>query len=410
MQPKSTPLSKASQKEEALWLLDKLVPDSGVNNIPAAIQVAGRLRTTALREAAARLLRKHEVLRTVFHDEGAGLRKAILAPEDARTDIEVSRSTADGLADDLTAIAARPFKFNGKPMLRICQVEAPEGDVLCIVAHHLVFDVASAQIVMGELTRLYDAVLAGQDLSGEAIVPVAAVTADEPRPESFQFWRDHLSGFDAGSLDLWLDRQGSTETTLKGSTVAHDLSDEARNVVHAAAQGTAGLEPVILLAAYYLLLAQHGAGPDIVIGSPADIREQAGRRCHRLLREHPGAARPDRPGTEFPRAGAPGPGRVPGGGLPCRRPCGPAAAGDPTGQLRLEHHPVPAHVQLPAGRALRGDGHRRTPGAGPDGPQRLQPDEPRIRHPLGAGPDHRRGAVRGGIPPPGRCRPPPAAL
>ncbi|WP_414503744.1 non-ribosomal peptide synthetase [Streptomyces sp. NEAU-L66] len=274
MQPMSTPLSRASQKEEALWLLDKLVPDSGVNNIPAAIQVAGRLRTTALREAAARLLRKHEVLRTVFHDEGAGLRKAILAPEDAPVDIEVSRSTADGLADDLTALAARPFKFNGRPMLRICQVEAPEGDVLCVVAHHLVFDVASAQIVMGELTRLYDAVLAGEDLSGEAVVPVAAVAADEPRPESFRFWRDHLSGFDAGSLDLWMDRQGSAETTLKGATVAHDLSDEARDVVRRLRRELRASEPVILLAAYYLLLAQHGAGPDIVIGSPADIRGQ----------------------------------------------------------------------------------------------------------------------------------------
>ncbi|USA04374.1 condensation domain-containing protein [Streptomyces lydicamycinicus] len=274
MQPMSTPLSRASQKEEALWLLDKLVPDSGVNNIPAAIQVAGRLRTTALREAAARLLRKHEVLRTVFHDEGAGLRKAILAPQDAPIDIEVSRSTADGLADDLTALAARPFKFNGRPMLRICQVEAPEGDVLCVVAHHLVFDVASAQIVMGELTRLYDAVLAGEDLSGEAIVPVAAVAADEPRPESFQFWQDHLSGFDAGALDLWMDRQGSAETTLKGATVAHDLSDEARDVVRRLRRELRASEPVILLAAYYLLLAQHGAGPDIVIGSPADIRGQ----------------------------------------------------------------------------------------------------------------------------------------
>ncbi|GAA2100837.1 hypothetical protein GCM10009801_73590 [Streptomyces albiaxialis] len=274
MPPMSTPPSRASQKEEALWLLDKLVPDSGVNNIPAAVQVAGRLRTTALREAAAALVRKHEVLRSVFHDEGAGLHKAVLAPEDARVDIEVSRSGTEELAETLTAVAARPFKFDGSPMLRICQVETPDGDVLCVVAHHLVFDVASAQIVMGELARLYDAVLAGEDVSGEAVVPVAAVAADEPRPESFQFWRDHLSGFDAGALDLWLEGQGSAETTLKGATVAHDLSDEAREVVRGLRRELRASEPVILLAAYYLLLAKHGAGPDIVIGSPADIRGQ----------------------------------------------------------------------------------------------------------------------------------------
>lgn len=269
-----TPLSRASQKEEALWLLDKLVPGSGVNNIPAALQIEGRLRTSVLNEAVKGVVRKHEVLRTVYYDKGAGLQKTLLAPEDITIEVEVSKSLAEDLASDLASIAGRPFTFDGQPLLRVSQVEGPEGDVLCIAAHHLIFDATSSQIVIGELIRLYDALLAGEDILTEEIVPYAAVNADEPRPESFQFWRDHLSGFDAGELDLSVATRENAETTLAGSTVSLQLSEEALRVVRGMRRELRASEPVVLLAAYYLLLAQHGAGPDIVVGSPSDIREQ----------------------------------------------------------------------------------------------------------------------------------------
>ena len=71
--------------------------------------------------------------------------------------------------------------------------------------------------------------------------------------------------------------------TLRGDQVLHRLSAGARDAVQRMAKVLRASEAVVLLAAYYLLLARHGAGPDIVVGSPVNVR---GPRAQRALGYH----------------------------------------------------------------------------------------------------------------------------
>ena len=57
------PLSFAQQR---LWFIDQLEPDSPYYNIPVAFRLTGRLDTKALERTLNEILRRHEVLRTVF--------------------------------------------------------------------------------------------------------------------------------------------------------------------------------------------------------------------------------------------------------------------------------------------------------------------------------------------------------
>src|SRR5687768_16477630 len=57
------PLSFAQQR---LWFLDRFTPQSSVYNVPAAVSIHGELRIDVLDKSLREVVRRHEVLRTVF--------------------------------------------------------------------------------------------------------------------------------------------------------------------------------------------------------------------------------------------------------------------------------------------------------------------------------------------------------
>ena len=61
------PLSFAQQR---LWFLDRMEPGTPLYNIPAAIEVRGRLDVAALAASLNEIVRRHEVLRTTFELRG----------------------------------------------------------------------------------------------------------------------------------------------------------------------------------------------------------------------------------------------------------------------------------------------------------------------------------------------------
>src|SRR6476619_3988113 len=62
-QVREIPLSFAQQR---LWFLDQMQAGASVYNVPAAFALAGRLDVHALHRALDEILRRHEVLRTIF--------------------------------------------------------------------------------------------------------------------------------------------------------------------------------------------------------------------------------------------------------------------------------------------------------------------------------------------------------
>jgi amino acid adenylation domain-containing protein len=248
---------RASRKENALRLLERVVPGSAPNNLSLAFQVDGGLDARRLRAALEAVMRRHEALRTVFIAEGAELTRTVLDAD--RCTVELERSELSGEAE-LTAFVARPFPLDGGLLVRA----GYDGDIVCLVLHHLVFDTLSHAPFVRELCAAYEGRLpAGQ---------VAAYHEADPRPESLAYWRGVLRGFDPASLALRCGTPDVAEPTLLGDRVLRTLSPETTSGVRAVLTEVRAPEAVLLLAAYYLLLAGHGAGPDLVVGSPVDTR------------------------------------------------------------------------------------------------------------------------------------------
>ncbi|MDS0136267.1 MULTISPECIES: condensation domain-containing protein [unclassified Amycolatopsis] len=264
----------ATRKEEGLWLLERLVPGEGVNNVPGvALRVAGRLDRAVLQEAVAQLVRRYDALRTVFHADDTRLTKSVLASFPVLLEGAECTDVEAGLRELIT----RPFTLDGSPLLRVGLYHGPEHDSVGVAVHHLIFDGTSMSIFLEDLAASYDAVLAG-DLP-DAGPPVPLWPESEPKPESLAFWREHLRDFDAGGPGLWCGGQESAQPTLRGEQLVRPFSAAAKDVVTALQKDLKAPDVVVLLAAYYLLLHAHGAGPDLAVGFPVNVRSQQAQRA-----------------------------------------------------------------------------------------------------------------------------------
>ncbi|WP_410615062.1 condensation domain-containing protein [Amycolatopsis sp. lyj-109] len=268
------PRIPATRKEEGLWLLERLVPGEGVNNVPGvALRVAGRLDRAVLQEAVAQLVRRYDALRTVFHAGDTRLTKSVLPAVPIRLEGPECADVDAGLRELIT----RPFTLDGSPLLRVGLYHGPEHDSVGVAVHHLIFDGTSMSIFLEELAAAYDAVLAG-DLP-DAGPPVPLWPESEPKPASLAFWREHLRDFDAGGPGLWCGGQESAQPTLRGEQLVRPFSAAAKDVVTALQKELKAPDVVVLLAAYYLLLHAHGAGPDLAVGFPVNVRSQQAQRA-----------------------------------------------------------------------------------------------------------------------------------
>ncbi|WP_225849110.1 condensation domain-containing protein [Streptomyces sp. HPF1205] len=269
----------AGRKEEALWLLERLVPGSNVNNVPGAtVRVEGRLDPDLLVASVRALLRRHPVMRTVFHAEGTRLTKEVLPADEARLPLESRQVAEDELDSELREFVVRPFTLDGTPLVRLACFSTKSADVLCLAVHHLVFDNTSSIVFLEELAAVYDLAAAGQDLETAPVEEVAAWQEHVPDGSSLLWWREHLDGLDPDSGELWLGSRPAGSGTLAGASVVHDLSAPAAAVLKGARRSLKAPDAVVMLAASYLLLARHGAGPDFAVGLPVNIRSQAASR------------------------------------------------------------------------------------------------------------------------------------
>ena len=265
-------LVAANRKEQALWLLEQLVPDSAVNNLSIVFTAEGALGEWEIQQALDALLRRHDILRTVFYGTAAGLVKQVVPAERFTVPVAGRETGKDAVDAEIDAAVRRPFAFDGQPLVRAAHLQTPDGDVLCLVVHHIIFDTISSAILLEEFVHAYEAVSAGLGIPDTLLETRPPLRPAPYEAESLAYWREHLKGFDPSALGLSCGTEDVPEPTLTGDYVLHSLSPQAHEAVRRLQRELRAPEAVILLAAYYLLLARHGAGPDLVVGSPVNVR------------------------------------------------------------------------------------------------------------------------------------------
>ncbi|HVH13182.1 MAG TPA: amino acid adenylation domain-containing protein, partial [Longimicrobium sp.] len=267
--------------QERLWFLDRLEPESAFYNIPAAFRLGGPLDVGALERAVGEVVRRHQALRTVFH-EVEGVPAQVIAPFAGFSLPVEDLSALDGPAREAEVRrradqdAARPFDLSRGPLLRVTLLRlAAEEHVLLLCMHHVASDGWSRGVLFRELSALYAAFAEG----GESPLPDLPVQyADyaawqrrvlrgEALDARLAWWTERLAGAPA-LLELPTDHPRPAMQTYVGAQEAVRLPGELLQGLRALGRGEGATHFMVLLGAFQVLLSRYGGGDDVVVGSP----------------------------------------------------------------------------------------------------------------------------------------------
>ncbi|MCY1078719.1 non-ribosomal peptide synthetase [Archangium lansingense] len=281
------PLSFAQQR---LWFLDQLEPGSSAYNMPGALRLTGSLDGSALRRALTELVRRHEALRTAFHNADGQPVQRISPPTDfPLAQVDLRTLPEPKRAEEVQRLAAedarRPFDLAHGPLLRGSLLRLNEHEhVLLLSMHHIVSDGWSMQVLVREMAALYEAFSAGKP---SPLPELPAQYADysvwqrswlkgETLESQLAWWRKHLEGAPA-ALEFPTDLQRPSVQSFRGATTSVQLSRPVSDSLKALCQKEGVTPFMALLAAYQLLLSRYSGQEDITVGSPI-----AGRRVAEL--------------------------------------------------------------------------------------------------------------------------------
>jgi amino acid adenylation domain-containing protein len=274
--------------QERFWFLNQLEPGNQAYLMPVALRLGGALDRDALGRALAEVVRRHELLRTVYvqiddhpvavilEDHRPALR-VVTAPEglDGQREVWLKKAMAAELAE--------PFDFAAAPPLRATLFALGAAEhLLLLTLHHIVTDAWSNGILNRELSALYEAFRAGRpsplpelrlQYADYAQWQRAFLSGDEA-DRQLAYWRDQLASAPT-VLDLPTDRPRPPVRSTRG----------ARRPVEIPAELAAGLRELcrregvtlfmLLLAGYQAVLHRHTGQDDILVGSPIATRTHA---------------------------------------------------------------------------------------------------------------------------------------
>ncbi|MEW6732068.1 MAG: amino acid adenylation domain-containing protein [Acidobacteriota bacterium] len=270
------PLSFAQQR---LWFLNQLEEGGAAYNITDSLLIEGSLDIKALEKSINEIIKRHEVLRTVFQTrQGEPIQIILPSQPFTLTNIDLSaiaeqQQIARQIASELGECV---FDLTQGPLLRGCLMcMNKEEYVLVVTLHHIVADGWSLGILIRELTGYYEAELRGEKVEMQ---PLTVQYADyalwqrewlrgEVLEQQLEYWREQLAGV-SPLLELPYDRPRPVIQSFHGARLAFSLDKDFSNSIKALCRSEKTTLYMLLLAAFQALLHRYTGKDDICVGSP----------------------------------------------------------------------------------------------------------------------------------------------
>jgi hypothetical protein len=270
-----------------LWFLEQLRPGTNAWNTPVVARLHGPLNIAALRGSLAIVVERHATLRTVFEPSDVLATPVVLADPPVQVPVvDLEREPAPELSVQrlVAEEVRRPFDLESDLMVRVRLLRlAPEDHVFILVAHHIACDGWSKGVLLEDLSAAYNAICDGDDPSLPDLPMTYADHAawqrrwltGENADRLSAYWRDRLAGH-APALALRTDRRRPPMQEFRGAVEWLAVPSALADAAAALARRERATPFMTVLAAFKALLHGHSGQDDLLVGSPAAMRDQPG--------------------------------------------------------------------------------------------------------------------------------------
>jgi len=257
--------TRATFAQHAIWFTEEAGVGGTAYHMPIGIRFNGAVDRSAVGEACAAVVARHEILSTAVDARDGVVR---LIPAARKISVHYGDLTPGAVADEI----GRPFDLRDGPLARIVLLqETSTRHLLLFTAHHLVFDGMSKDILVADLAAGYNAAVAGQpvDLGAAPAAHAeheaaerAAVEADLPAAR--EFWRPRW----APPGDVVLPDLARVPASAEpGATVTFALEADLVRGLDALRAGLGLTRFEVLLTAVHQLLRRYGnPAQPVVVG------------------------------------------------------------------------------------------------------------------------------------------------
>ena len=281
--------------QERVWFMEQYAPGTAAYCVPVGVRLSGSLSVPALGAAASVVLGRHEALRMRFPAGPDGAPVVVVSePDPVGLSVEVVSSEAAAWAV-ARRYAGVPFDLAAGPLVRwhllgwaVPEEEVPEEAVpkegvlggaesehlLVVVAHHIVTDGWSSDVLVAELVSAYGALRVGVEPELPEVPVTYADYAVWQRDRltgsnlesHLAYWRDQLSGLPA--LELPTDRGRPARQVYSGAAVDVVVPAELRAALLRLGREHGATLYMTLAAAYSWLLAAYSGQREFAVGCP----------------------------------------------------------------------------------------------------------------------------------------------
>ncbi|MEC1406796.1 fengycin non-ribosomal peptide synthetase FenC [Bacillus halotolerans] len=257
-----------SSAQKRMYVLQQLEDGGTGYNMPAVLELEGKLDLTRMEAVFKKLIKRHESLRTSFTTDADGEPVQRIHDEVPFT----FRTSVLGGQTEQEAAAAfiQPFELSQAPLFRAGVVKVSDGRHLLLVdMHHIISDGVSVNTLIREFGELY----ANQELPAlhiqykdYAVWQEAFKKGDTYKTQE-AYWLKQLEG-ELPVLDLPADYARPPVRSFAGDQVSFMLDQELTAGLHKLARENGSTLYMVLLAAYTAILARLSGQEDIIVGSP----------------------------------------------------------------------------------------------------------------------------------------------
>ncbi|OAB44324.1 non-ribosomal peptide synthetase [Paenibacillus glacialis] len=265
------PISSAQMR---MYIMSIKAGKELIYNMSGVFMIQGSLDRMRLEESFQQLIRRHESLRTAFkviHGEP----KQQIHPE-VNFGIEYVELTEEDAEDQIQQFV-RVFDLSQAPLLRVGIIELePERHVLLVDLHHIISDGLSVNILMTEISELYN---------GAKLSPLRIQYKDYAEWQQIQIQSDRMKEqekywlhvFSEGIplLDMPTDYERPVSLSYEGDLFEFVIEEQMIEGLRTMEGLTGTTLYMILLAAYTILLSKYSGQEDIIVGAPIAGRTHA---------------------------------------------------------------------------------------------------------------------------------------